>query len=105
MAMQTTEPRHQLTGDWTIAGVVTQVDTLTDSLQKLASEQHTDLHVDCASINSIDMSGLQLLHVWLQCAKMRGIKTRLINLPEDMQKAIHNLGLHQAFSDSYPDAA
>ncbi len=105
MTTQTQEPRHQLTGDWTIAGVVTQVDTLTDSLQKLAVDQHKHLHVDCASINSIDMSGLQLLHVWLQCAKMRGIKTKLVNLPEGMQKAIQNLGLHQAFSDSYPDVA
>lgn len=105
MATETSEPKHQLTGDWTIAGVVTQVDALSESLQKLSSEQHKQLHVDCACINNIDMSGLQLLHVWLQCAKMRGIRTRLINLPDDMQRAIRNLGLHQAFSDSYPDSA
>ena len=105
MSKRTTEHEHQLSGDWTISGVVTQVDALSTSLEKLAGAKNKKLHVDCAKINCIDMSGLQLLHVWLQCAKMRGVRTQLVNLPTSMQQIIQRLGLNQSFTDNYPDAA
>jgi anti-anti-sigma regulatory factor len=98
------EHKHALSGDWTIAGVINQVDALSDSLKGFVGVQDKQLHVDCAEIHTIDMSGLQLLHVWMQCAKMRGIRTRLINLPETMQQIIQRLGLDQAFTDNYQDA-
>jgi len=37
------------------------------------------------------MSGLQLLHVWIECARMRGVEAKLINLPERLK---HELGRH-----------
>ncbi len=105
METQTTEHEHHLSGDWTIAGVITQVEALSHSLEKLSDHQNKRLNVDCAKIDCIDMSGLQLLHVWIQCANMRGVQTQLINLPEAMQQIIQRLGLNQSFTDNYPGAA
>jgi len=105
MAKRTTDTKHQLSGDWTIAGVVSQVDSLSHSLDNMTSARKKSLHVDCGQIEAIDMSGLQLIHIWLQCAKIRGLQTHLVNLPDDMQLAIQRLGLQQCFADTYPDVA
>ena len=51
------------------------------------------------------MSGLQLLHVWMELVKMRGVETELLNMPEGMQQTIGRLGLGQSFTDNYPGAA
>ena len=101
MPKRTTDPWHQLSGDWTISGVVKQMDSLSNTLQSLESCGNKKLHVDCRYIKSIDMSGLQLLHVWMECARMRGVEPQLVNLPVDMHHKIQNLGLGQYFKDSY----
>lgn len=105
MAMRQTDTKHHLSGDWTISGVVGQVDLLSQSLKMLTSTNKKRIHIDCGNIDSIDMSGLQLLHVWMELVKMRGVETQLLNLPADMQQAIENLGLVQSFTDCYPDEA
>ncbi|MDD5284369.1 MAG: STAS domain-containing protein [Desulfuromonadaceae bacterium] len=105
MAKRTAGGKHNLSGDWTISGVMSQVDSLSDSLQKGGTGRKKNLHVDCARISNIDMSGLQLLHVWIECARMRGISPQLVNLPDGMQETIRRLGLGKCFTDSYPDAA
>lgn len=105
MATKTTDSKHHLSGDWTISGVVNQVDLLSQSLEKLALTRKKRLCIDCGNIDSIDMSGLQLLHVWMELVKMRGVETKLLNLPDDMQHTIQRLGLGQSFTDNYPDAA
>ncbi len=103
METQTTEHEYHLSGDWTITGVVSQVDSLSNSLDKLSYAQNTRLFVDCTKIDCIDMSGLQLLHVWMQCANIRGVQAQLINLPEEMKEFIQRLGLNQCFTDNYLD--
>jgi len=105
MTTPTTDTKHQLSGDWTIFGLVHQVDWLSKSLEKLASAGKKTVHIDCGRIDAIDMSGLQLLQVWMQCAKARGIQAHLINLPDYMQQTIQTMGLGQCFTDNYPDAA
>lgn len=105
MATRTTDGNHNLSGDWTISGVASQVSSLSEYLQKLASARNKRIHIDCGSIESIDMSGLQLLHVWMELVKMRGVETRLHNLPDGMLLTIERLGLGHSFTDNYPDAA
>lgn len=105
MTTRTTDTKHFLSGDWTITGVVSQVGLLSHSLQKLASGRKKRIHIDCGKINSIDMSGLQLLHVWMELVKMRGVDAQLLNMPADMQHTIRRLGLGHSFTDNYPDAA
>ncbi len=105
MATRTTDSKHHLSGNWTIEGVVSQVNVLSRSLQKLEAGNKKRIQVDCGKIKSIDMSGLQLLHVWMELVKMRGMEAHLYNLPDGMQQSIRHLGLGHCFTDNYPDAA
>lgn len=105
MKTRFSKTRHQLTGDWTIAGVVVQCQHLSRSLQELECGRKKKLHIDCGNIASIDMSGLQLLHVWMELIRMRGVEARLMNLPDEMQQVVYRLGLGQSFTDNYPDVA
>lgn len=99
MITQATVHKHELTGDWSITGVVKQLDSLTITLKKLEPNQNKILHIDCTKIKNIDMSGLQLIHVWRECAVMRGVESRLINIPNHMHKIIQSVGLGRSFLD------
>ena len=89
MALQTTESEHNLSGDWTISGVVGQLDLLSSSLNTMESAGKKRVHIDCGKIFAIDMSGLQLLHAWMELAEMRGINAKLINLPDHLHQNSH----------------
>ena len=75
-----------LGGDWSIAGVVGHIDTLSDVLQQFDKQGEKKLRVDCGQIKSIDINGLQVLKVWLQCARFRGMEPKMVNLSEGMQR-------------------
>jgi len=91
-----------LSGHWNLSGVVKQMESL-PVLLHLESGREKLYRIDCSGISSIDMSGLQLLYVWMQCVSMRGVKPALINLPAGMQQTIKTLGLENCFSDFYTD--
>ena len=38
------------------------------------------------------ITAMQLLSVWSECARMRGVEPRLINFPDHMHKAIQSTG-------------
>jgi len=88
----------KLSGQWDLSGLVHQIESLS-ALYQLESGPGRKIRIDCSEIGSVDMSGLQLLYVWMQCVSFRGAKPELINLPEDMQLAIKRLGLEKCFSD------
>ena len=100
MAARTTDSKHYLSGDWTILGVADQMDLLRLSLQKLDPTKKKRIHVDCRKIEAIDMSGLQLIHVWLELVKRRGMEAQLHNLPDHMHHNFHLLRLGQCLTDS-----
>lgn len=77
-----------LTGDWSMAGVVGHIDTLSDVLQQVDQQGKKTLNVDCGQIKSIDVNGLQILKVWLQCARFRGMEPRVVNLSEGLQRVM-----------------
>ena len=93
MATQTLESEHNLSGDWTISGVVGQLDLLFSSLDTLESAGKIRVHIDCGKIHAIDMSGVQLLNVWLQCCRWRGVEPTLINVPESVNHITLRTGL------------
>ena len=96
----------KLTGDWTIAGVKAQVERLTGYTSKTVHEPENSLMtVDCGDIVEIDMTGLQLLYVWLHCVRQRGLQPCLTNLPECMSRLMARLGVDKLFADTYPDLA
>jgi len=102
MKTEVSDTRHQLSGDWTIAGVMNQIDSLSHYLQELASACKKRIHIDCERIEAIDMSGLQLLHVWMECVRMRGMEAQLLNLTDSMRQTIERLRLGHCFTDNSP---
>lgn len=75
-----------LTGEWNIAGMIGQIDVLSETLQQMNAMGHRVLKIDCKELNSVDFHGLQVLKVWLQCARYRGMEPQLRNLPEWLQR-------------------
>ena len=102
MAKSPTEVKHRVSGDWTISGVESQFGSLNETLQELAADHCKAMQVDCAGIDAIDMSGLQLLHLWMEYAKAQGVGVQLVNLPDCMQQTVHQLGLGPCFSGNSP---
>lgn len=83
ICMTGTEAR--LEGDWTLTGVTRNIDALAQSLQQLEPERKKDLQIDCGLLKIADINGLQLLKVWLQCARHRGMEPILVNVPEKLK--------------------
>ena len=92
-----------LRGDWTMSGVAENLDSLVLTLNRLESEGEKNIQINCARIEETDTSGLQLLNVWMECARLRGIEPKLVNVTDHMQRAIRKLGFGQSFSDGYPE--
>ncbi|MDD2899295.1 MAG: STAS domain-containing protein [Desulfuromonadaceae bacterium] len=87
-----------LHGDLNLSGVTnTIINSLAISLQKLGSASEKTFHIDCGKVRSADYSGLQLLYVWMQCAKFRGVEASLVNLPDRLQLDIEMMGLGDCF--------
>ncbi len=90
-----------LEGDWTLTGAAQNIDSLAHSLQQIESGREKNLRIDCREIVKADSSGLQLLHVWLECARMRGVEPILVNVPEKLMNAMKGL-LGHYFIDTCP---
>lgn len=93
----------RLEGDWTLAGVTRSLDSLALSLQQLESVSGKKLRIDCGQMKNADISGLQLLNVWMQCVRFRGVEPTLCNVPEKLRHAMQVLVGH-CFIDVCPEA-
>ena len=93
-----------LEGDWTLTGAARNIDSLTQSLQQIEFGKEMNLRIDCRQVSMADASGLQLLHVWMECARMRGVEPTLVNVPEKLRHAMQGLIGH-CFVITCPDAA
>lgn len=85
-----------LSGHWNLSEVVHQIKSL-PTMCELESGEDECFRIDCSKISSIDISGLQLLYVWMQCVSLRGVKPKLINVPKDMHQTIKKLDLEKCF--------
>ena len=47
MTSHTSKHKHELNGNWSMTGVVNQLDSLNKTLNILDSDQNKILHVDC----------------------------------------------------------
>lgn len=93
-----------LEGDWTLTGVADNIESLILSLNQMESGGEKSLLINCGQIEETDTGGLQLLNVWVECARLRGIELKLVNMTESMQRAIHELGFSKSFSGMRLDA-
>ena len=93
--------RATLSGDWTICGISRQVELLMNYPFMHAVGKGEVITIDCSQIEGIDINGLQLLFVWLQCIRLHGMVPSLVNLTEEMVLKMTALGLIQNFADDY----
>ncbi|MDA8431160.1 MAG: STAS domain-containing protein [Geobacteraceae bacterium] len=78
-----------LRGNLTHAGVTHNIiNSLAASLPQIASGGEKKLRIDCKRIRNADSSGLQLLYVWMQCARFWGVEPQLVNLTNRLKLII-----------------
>jgi anti-anti-sigma regulatory factor len=88
-----------LRGDLTHSGVTNNIiNLLAISLQKIVSGGDKNILIDCKWIRSADISGLQLLYVWMHCARFRGVEPALVNLSDSLHLAIQKMGYEHCFT-------
>lgn len=98
MNMYTKGTVAHLQGDLTLSGVTDNIiNSLSVSLQRVASGGGKNFRIDCGKIYTADIRGLQLLHVWMQCARFRGVEPELVNLSGNLQKFMQKTGLGHSF--------
>ncbi len=93
-----------LEGDWTITGVEENINSMVQYLNQMESDGKSSFWINCGQIEETDTSGLQLLNVWVECAKLRGIEPKLVNVTDGMLRAINEYGFSHLFSDTYLEA-
>lgn len=104
MTISMTGTEASLEGDWTLAGVALNIDSLALSLQQIEPGRDKNFRVDCAHIKDVDISGLQLLNVWIQCVRFRGVEPMLVNVPKKLRYAMQVL-VGDCFMDTCPETA
>ena len=78
-----------LQGDLTHSGVTRSIiNSLAVFLQQIATRGGKDIRIDCGKILAADISGLQLLYIWMECARFKGVEPKLVNLPDSLQQAM-----------------
>lgn len=91
----------QLQGDLTDSGVThSSIDSLAVSLQKIDLGGKKNIRIDCGKVRSADISGLQLLYVWMQCFRFRGVEPELVNLSASLKHAIQKMSIGHCFTIS-----
>jgi anti-anti-sigma regulatory factor len=86
-------------GDLTHSGVTSNIiNLLAGSLQKIESGGDKYIRIDCERIRTADISGLQLLYVWMQSARIRGVESELINLSDSMRQSMQRMGFEHCFT-------
>jgi len=91
MSIHLTASGATMDGDWTLAGAARNLDSLAGLLHRIQAGNEKNLRIDCRNVSKADASGLQVLHVWLECARMRGVEPTLVNVPEKLLNSMQGL--------------
>ena len=96
---------RRLKGDLTCSGVTCRsIAALTSSLHRIVAAGEKKIRIDCARIRRADISGMQLLYVWMHCAKLNGVALELVNLSYSLQRLMRKLKLGHCFSGTWRSA-
>jgi anti-anti-sigma regulatory factor len=83
-----------LEGEWSVSGVTKDsLDTLSAALQQIDHTGGRRLQVDCRRVHALDTTGHQILTVWLQCARLRGVEPELVIPANNLQQTFKGLGI------------
>ena len=90
-----------LQGDLTHSGATHNIiNSLAVSLQRTVSGGDKNIRIDCERICTADFNGLQLLFVWMQSARFRGVEPELINLPDSLRQSMQRMGFEHCFTSN-----
>ena len=90
-----------LTVDLTQTGVIYNiVNLLAISLQNIVSGGYKKIRIDCKMMRKADIRGLQMLYVWMQSARIRGVEPELINLSNSLRQNMQKMGFEHCFTGS-----
>ena len=64
------------------------IESLAASLGQIDSEGHNNILIDCKKVSAVDDNGLQMLDVWMQCARFMGVEPKLVNLSASLEQAV-----------------
>jgi anti-anti-sigma regulatory factor len=106
MAISTEGSVAHIQGDLTHTGVTNNIiHSLAGTLQKIVSGGDKYISIDCKGISTADISGLQLLYVWMQSARFRGVEPELVNLSDSLLQSFERMGFGCCFTgnSSHPE--
>jgi len=99
MAIYSEDAVAHLQGDLTHSGVTHSIiNSLAVSLQQIVSGSEKNIRIDCGKVRTADKSGLQLLYVWMQCARFRGVEPELVNLSDSLRHAMQRMRIGHCFA-------
>lgn len=101
MMIRMTGTEAYLGGDWTLSGSARNLSLLSRSLQQFEPDSGQSICIDCGEIKNVDMGGMQLLNVWLQCFRFRGVEPTLVNVPGNLRHYMHGLDCIHDISDNF----
>jgi anti-anti-sigma regulatory factor len=85
-----------LQGDLTYSGMTRGgIDSMAVCLRHIKSSGGKNMSIDCEQVRAVDANGLQLLGVWMECARLSGVEPILLNMPGNLQQALHTTGAVQ----------
>ena len=88
-----------LVGDWSVAGVTqSNLDTLAAALRLINPTCAGRLQIDCRQVDAIDATGRQILTIWMQCARLRGVEPELVIPTNKLRHIFQGLGLRCRFT-------
>jgi ABC-type transporter Mla MlaB component len=88
-----------LQGDLTHSEVTNNIiNLLAITLQKIVSVGDKKIRIDCERIRTADFGGLQLLYVWMQSARVRGVESELINMSNSLRQSMKKMGFEHCFT-------
>jgi anti-anti-sigma regulatory factor len=96
-----------LQGDLTHSGATRNIiNSLAVTLNQVTSGSEKNIRIDCTKIRAADISGLQLLYVWMQCARFSGVEPELVNISDSLQHTLLKTGLGHCFAGNgtHPEA-
>lgn len=102
MAMRLAGQEVHLEGNWTHPEVVHNISLLDSTLQQVESAGSRHLQINCDQIVNLDMRGLELLYIWIHCARLRGVDPVLVNIPDRLRQAMQCL-IGLCFTDAAAD--
>jgi anti-anti-sigma regulatory factor len=85
-------------GELTQSGVLFNIiNFLAGTLQKIVTGGYKKIRIDCKMIHKADIKGLQMLYLWMQSTRSRGVEPELINMSRNLRQDMKEMGFDSYF--------